>query len=45
MGWREQKQHMSHEKNPGPLLSIESWLFNDGILMSFGLWNNPYITG
>ena len=24
-------QHLSHEKKPGLLLSIESWLFHDGV--------------
>ena len=33
---------VSHEKNPA-LLSIESWLFNDGILIM--VYYNPYITG
>ena len=38
--WTETKRHMSHEKNTGLTLSIESW-FNDRILIR--IHYNPYI--
>ena len=45
--WEKQFfNQMSHEKKSGgPLLSIESWLFNDGILIIIIVYCNPHITG